>query len=613
MTPDFTELVDLAAERLGGAALWANDEFFAEKDNLLKAEPAVFVAGKYTDRGKWMDGWETRRRRTPGHDWCIVRLGVPGHRAWRRGRHEPLQGQLPGVVQPRGVQRARRRRRSTSSRAPRGTSSCPRTGLRGDARNAFTVPRSVASDARAPAHLPGRGRRAPARARRGHCPIRDGSAARASSRTWTSRPSRTEGSWSPRATPSSGRGTRSSCPGRAHDMSDGWETRRTRRDGPEWVVVKLAAEGALRRAEMDTWRFRGQRARSAALAVGLVARRARGTRSWRGPNLLAHTRHVFDEAIAAHGPARYVAPLHLARRGRQPPAPLRHAEPRRARGAGASHGSTRSPPDEARGRAPGVLRLARRGRRGWCDARPYRDLATAKTEALRAAEALSEKDWLEAFAAHPRIGEKKSDARGWSAQEQSRVAEAQPRRRSTALAEANRAYEAKHGFVYLVCATGQVAPRRCSRSPASGSRAIGTRELAPCRRGAAEDHRAPAREAGAAVTSPITTHVLDTARGVPAAGVCGHARARDALPVPGCAQGRGRPMPTVACGRSSRPGRLRAGAYRSRSTPAHYFVSQGGESFWRAIVIEFVVRDATRHFHVPLLVSPFGYSTYRGS
>jgi allantoicase len=58
--------------------LWASDEFFGSKDDLLKAEAPVYVAGKYTDRGKWMDGWETRRRRTPGHDWCVVRLGVPG-------------------------------------------------------------------------------------------------------------------------------------------------------------------------------------------------------------------------------------------------------------------------------------------------------------------------------------------------------------------------------------------------------------------------------------------------------------------------------------------------------------------------------------------------------
>src|SRR6476661_1925225 len=74
----FTEFVDLASERLGGAVLFANDEFFAPKENLLKSSAPIFIEGKYTDLGKWMDGWETRRRRTPGFDWCIIRLGLPG-------------------------------------------------------------------------------------------------------------------------------------------------------------------------------------------------------------------------------------------------------------------------------------------------------------------------------------------------------------------------------------------------------------------------------------------------------------------------------------------------------------------------------------------------------
>src|SRR5258708_685579 len=74
---EFTELIDLASERLGGAVLFANDEFFAPKENLLKPSPPVFIEGKYTDLGKWMDGWETRRRRTPGHDWSFIRLRLP--------------------------------------------------------------------------------------------------------------------------------------------------------------------------------------------------------------------------------------------------------------------------------------------------------------------------------------------------------------------------------------------------------------------------------------------------------------------------------------------------------------------------------------------------------
>src|SRR5215510_7957758 len=78
MSMDFTDLIDLAAERLGGAVLVANDEFFAPKENLLKPSKPVFLEDKYTDLGKWMDGWETRRKRVPGYDWCIIRLGLPG-------------------------------------------------------------------------------------------------------------------------------------------------------------------------------------------------------------------------------------------------------------------------------------------------------------------------------------------------------------------------------------------------------------------------------------------------------------------------------------------------------------------------------------------------------
>src|SRR5207249_10649224 len=64
----------------GGRARVASDEFFASRHNRLVAAPPVFIEGKYTNRGKWMDGWETRRRRGPegGYDWCIIRLGIPG-------------------------------------------------------------------------------------------------------------------------------------------------------------------------------------------------------------------------------------------------------------------------------------------------------------------------------------------------------------------------------------------------------------------------------------------------------------------------------------------------------------------------------------------------------
>lgn len=77
-SPAFTQLTDLAAERLGGKVLFATDDFFAEKENLIKPTRGIFITDKYTDRGKWMDGWESRRKRTPGHDWAVVQLATPG-------------------------------------------------------------------------------------------------------------------------------------------------------------------------------------------------------------------------------------------------------------------------------------------------------------------------------------------------------------------------------------------------------------------------------------------------------------------------------------------------------------------------------------------------------
>lgn len=69
---------NLADMRVGTQVLYATDDFFAEKENLIKPGRGIFIPDKYTDRGKWMDGWESRRKRTPGNDHCVLRLGLPG-------------------------------------------------------------------------------------------------------------------------------------------------------------------------------------------------------------------------------------------------------------------------------------------------------------------------------------------------------------------------------------------------------------------------------------------------------------------------------------------------------------------------------------------------------
>src|SRR5262252_4150355 len=70
--------VNLADPRLGAKAIFATDEFFAAKERMLDPAPAVFIPGKYDENGKWMDGWESRRKRGEGHDHCTIRLGRPG-------------------------------------------------------------------------------------------------------------------------------------------------------------------------------------------------------------------------------------------------------------------------------------------------------------------------------------------------------------------------------------------------------------------------------------------------------------------------------------------------------------------------------------------------------
>eukprot|EP00644_Phytophthora_capsici_P016827 jgi/Phyca11/556776/estExt2_Genewise1Plus.C_PHYCAscaffold_950052 len=77
--PDEVEaMTDLASATYGSRVLFATDEWFAPASCLLQPEPPVFIADKFTSFGKWMDGWETRRKRIAGHDWCVLALGMRG-------------------------------------------------------------------------------------------------------------------------------------------------------------------------------------------------------------------------------------------------------------------------------------------------------------------------------------------------------------------------------------------------------------------------------------------------------------------------------------------------------------------------------------------------------
>ena len=302
---DFSDLVDLAAERLGGAVLYANDDFFAPKENLLKASAPVFLEGEYTDRGKWMDGWESRRRRTPGYDWCIIRLGLPGiirgvvvDTSHFKGNY-PEQCSLEACAingQPDVEQ--------LLNEAVVWTEVLPISQLRGDSLNPFPVEH----DQRA-THL--RFKIYP-----------DGGVARLRVYgevvpDWA-RIKRAGGLIDVAAVEHGGLvlmcsdmffGHRHNLimPGRASNMSDGWETKRRRGPGHDWVIIKLGARASIRQVEVDTAHFKGNYPESCSLegcdAQGEAGRDedALAYLAWSEflprTKLQAHTRHLLIDEL----------------------------------------------------------------------------------------------------------------------------------------------------------------------------------------------------------------------------------------------------------------------------------------------------------------------------
>ena len=257
---DFEDLPDLASERLGGAVTAANDEFFAPKESLLKPGPAEWREGEYTERGKWMDGWETRRRRTPGHDWCIVRLGAPGIVRGLVVDTSFFRGNYPAECSVEGC--AAEGTPSPEQLADGGTEwfeILPRSPLRGDSRNLFALGLFPLDVTRRVTHL-----------RLNVFP--DGGVARLRvhghpTPLWT-RHARAGGEVDLAALENGGWvvscsdmffGHRQNLilPGRSLFMGDGWETRRRRGPGHDWSIVRLAVPGALHRVEIDTDHFKG--------------------------------------------------------------------------------------------------------------------------------------------------------------------------------------------------------------------------------------------------------------------------------------------------------------------------------------------------------------------
>lgn len=334
----FTELPDLASERLGGAVLRTSDEFFAPGESLLKPEPPEWREGAYTERGKWMDGWESRRRRTPGHDWAVVRLGLPGvvrgvvvDTTHFRGNFPESCSvdacSVPGLPDPERL----------AADEAAWFELLPRSPLRGDSRNELpvAVPERVThlrlnifpdgGVARFRVHGEGR----PEWTR---FALRGGEVDLAAMES---------GGWVMACSDMLfGHRQNLILPGRSRFMGDGWETRRRRGPGHDWAVIRLAAPGAIHRVELDTDHFKGNAPDRCSIegvhAPGASAGELTGPEAPWTPllpeiRLQPHARHRWEEELLPAGPVTHarlnifpdggVARLRLFGTFASPPAP----------------------------------------------------------------------------------------------------------------------------------------------------------------------------------------------------------------------------------------------------------------------------------------------------
>jgi allantoicase len=460
---EFIHLTDLAAERLGSRVIYANDEFFAEKENLLKAGKPVFIEDRYTDRGKWMDGWETRRRRAPGNDFCIVRLGLPGvirgvvvDTSFFRGNY-PSHCSLEACVA-----RDDAAPDELLSPATRWREILPRCELAGDSLNRFPVYDPLRAThlrfhiypdggvARLRVHgeaLPDWKRILAAHEEVDLAAAAHGARIVACSNMFFSQP------------------LNLLMPGRGARMDDGWETKRRRGPGNDWVVIALGIAGAIRRVEVDTAHFKGNFPESCSLEVCRISpeQLEDSPDSWPWRELLPRvklgpdTLHTFSGELKDAGSATH-SRFNIFPDGGVSRLRLFGSPCREGRRAAAVLRLDTMLPEEAETLFAEFLG-ARHWARHMAAQRPFRDAERLFAAADRAAAALSREDWLEAFARHPRIGESRAPAgqsaaeQQWSEQEQAAAAKSGEEARA-ALAAASINYEARFGHVFLICAAG---------------------------------------------------------------------------------------------------------------------------------------------------------------
>jgi len=240
--------INLASEGLGARAISASNAFFAPLERMLHDHPAVFYPDRFDDHGKWMDGWETQRRRDGGHDHAVIKLATPGRLLGFNVDTSHFTGNYAPAcrIEAASVPMDEEPDEKTSW-----VQVLHHSALHADRQHFFKCD-SYESWTHLRLHIfPDGGI---ARLRAYGVPELD--------------PSHTGGEIDLAASLNGGRilafsdahygdFNRLLAPGRGFNMGDGWETRRRREPGYDWIVIALGARGIIDRVEVDTAHFKG--------------------------------------------------------------------------------------------------------------------------------------------------------------------------------------------------------------------------------------------------------------------------------------------------------------------------------------------------------------------
>jgi allantoicase len=461
--PEFAHLVNLAEDLTGTFVLWASDDYFAEKENLVRPDAPRWDEDKYTDKGKWMDGWESQRRRTSGHDSCIIRLGTPGlvhgfvvDTTWFRG-NAPVSVAVEGVVAPATADAA------ALDASDGWFSILEQTPVQPHTANLLPLaaPSSLATHVRLRIFPDG----GVARLRVFGVVVPD---ERTFWRAGAVDVAAVENGGTVAAVSDEFFGPPSNLllPGRGVNMGDGWETKRRRTPGSDWCVIKLGRRSVVDRVVLDTAFFKGNAPQ--AVVVEAIDDPAPTTETLRRQNddggrwsvligktaLVQHKSHVLE-------PERPMTVTHLRVHI------FPHGGVNRLRVFGnAVDSAAEAAALAALSSSPLQTWLSFCGSKAWATAMKAAPPSSVRALFARAEEELwrlGEGDLLEAFAAHPKIGETKASASAtaqsaaWSSSEQATAQATLAEATATELATLNEKYREKFGFIYIVFATGKSA------------------------------------------------------------------------------------------------------------------------------------------------------------